>query len=101
MLNYQIPDLSPGFQTLKDPHNIFLYMATNFGILGLLSMLWLFYIRNNLVGFSILAFTLITFIGNLSVATTLYTATGQMFSIATGLLSHCKDEEPSPLNRKP
>jgi O-antigen ligase len=87
MRKYETPQISSKFNDLKDPHNIFLYMAINFGILGLIVMIWLFYILvskswrqcDNLIGFTILAFTLVTFIGNFSVATTVYTATGQLF----------------------
>ncbi len=100
MRKYETPQISDNFNDLKDPHNIFLYMATNFGILGLLTMIWLFYILfskgwknvDTLVGFTILAFTAVTFIGNLSVATTLWTATGQLFSLVTGLLSHLNNK---------
>lgn len=97
MKKYETPQISSKFNDLiKDPHNIFLYMAINFGILGLVIMIWLFYILfskgwknvNSLVGFTILAFTAVTLIGNLSTATTLWTATGQLFSLVTGLLSH-------------
>ena len=54
------------------PHNTFLYVASSFGLIGLVPLTWLFitlfrfglYNRNNIVGFSVLIFSLVFFVGS-------------------------------------
>ncbi len=54
------------------PHNTFLYVASSFGLIGLVPLIWLFitlfkfglYNRNDLMGFSVLIFSLVFFVGS-------------------------------------
>jgi O-antigen ligase len=87
-----VPD-APDFD---DPHNSFLYMAANFGIIGLICILWLFgallksgwQSRQSTTGFSILAFTLVLLVGSLTGTQILSTATGMLFALSAGLQEH-------------
>jgi O-antigen ligase len=77
------------------PHNSFLHMAANFGIVGLMALLCLFYIllkkswryKDTEIGFFILSTTLIILIGSLTDTQILSCATGIMFALITGLQS--------------
>ena len=54
------------------PHNTFLYVASSFGLIGIVPLIWLFitlfkfglYNQNNIIGFSVLIFSLIFFVGS-------------------------------------
>lgn len=67
-------DIDPSLVGIDQPHNSFLYMATSFGILGLISILWLFVVflkkgwkhRDNISGYSMLMFGIILFIGSMT-----------------------------------
>jgi O-antigen ligase len=56
------------------PHNTFIYIASGYGLPGIITIIWLFIVlfrsgwrgRNNIIGFSILSFSLIFFIGSLA-----------------------------------
>jgi|Deesub1362A_J573_1020465.scaffolds.fasta_scaffold00004_125 O-antigen ligase len=93
MRKYKIPQLAPEFQEFTQPHNSFLYMAANFGIVGLITLLWLFAVllrngwqnRKDIAGFSILSFTLVVLIGSLTDTQILSVATGILFAAFTGL----------------
>lgn len=96
MKEYQTPQLAPQFHNFSQPHNSYLYIAANFGIVGLILFLWIFVIllkngwqhRQHIVGFSILAFTLVLLIGSLTDAQIIATATGQLFAIFVGMQRH-------------
>lgn len=93
MKKYEIPQLAPEFREFSQPHNSFLYMAANFGIVGLISLFWLFFVflkkgwiyRDNLIGFSILSLGMIVLIGSLTDTQILQVHTGILFAIFTGL----------------
>lgn len=54
------------------PHNTFLSVASSFGLIGLVPLIWLFitlfrfglYNQNNIMGFSVLIFSLVFFVGS-------------------------------------
>lgn len=74
------------------PHNSFLYMAASFGLLGLISISWLFFVvlrkgwraRDSEAGFSIFVFVLVLLIGGLTDSQILSVQTGMLFSLLTG-----------------
>jgi|Deesub1362A_J573_1020465.scaffolds.fasta_scaffold00004_128 O-antigen ligase len=75
------------------PHNTFLYMAVSYGIPGIVCIVWLFAVllksgwqnRDSLLGFSILSFMLVLFIGSLTDTQILSFHTGMLFALFTGL----------------
>lgn len=93
MKKYETPQLAPECREFSQPHNSFLYMATNFGIVGLISICWLLFIflrkgwihRDNLIGFSILSFGMILVIGSLTDTQILQVHTAMLFALLTGL----------------
>lgn len=101
MKKYETPDLAPEFREFSEPHNSYLYMAVSFGIFGLVSLLWLFSIllkngwknRQNIVGFSIVSYTLVLMIGSLTGTQILSLATALLFAVFTGLQKHLQQEE--------
>ena len=80
-------------QDFIHPHNSFLYMASNFGIIGIGAFLWLlttyfkkaWQSRNTLNGFSMLSFGVVFLIGSLTDTQILSLATAIMFALMTGL----------------
>jgi Lipid A core - O-antigen ligase and related enzymes len=42
MKKYENPNLEAIYRDFSEPHNIYLYMAANFGILGIISLFWFF-----------------------------------------------------------
>lgn len=93
MKKYETPALNPEFREFTQPHNSFLYMAANFGIVGVVSLCWVFFVvirtgwrhRKNLTGFSILSFGLIVFIGSFTDTQILQIQTAILFALFTGL----------------
>ncbi|MBM4136588.1 MAG: O-antigen ligase family protein [Nitrospira sp.] len=63
----------PNMPNFDEPHNTFFYIMANFGILGMIPFIWLFIVlfhsgwrcRNDLIGFTILSFSMLLFIGSL------------------------------------
>ncbi|MBI4690357.1 MAG: O-antigen ligase family protein [Nitrospirae bacterium] len=93
MKRYENPMLNLDLREFHQPHNSFLYMAASFGIIGLISLLYLFFIvlqngwryRDDLIGFSVLSFGLVLFIGSLTDSQILSVQTGMLFALFTGL----------------
>jgi len=85
--------LSPDIKEFSQPHNSFLYMASNHGIIGVFLLFWIFFIflkagweyRKSLVGFSILSFGMVLLIGSLTDTQIIEVHTGIMFAILMGL----------------
>ena len=96
MKKYETPQLPCEVYKFSQPHNSFLYMAANFGMVGLSSLFWLFGVllkngwqnRQHITGFSILTFTLVLLIGSLTDTQILSVATGMLFALLTGLQKH-------------
>jgi O-antigen ligase len=97
MKGHANPALDPALK-FSQPHNSFLYMAVSFGVLGVLSLLWVFvqFIRagwrhmDHLTGFSILAFGLIVLVASLTDTQIIQVHTGMLFAMLTGLQTALK-----------
>jgi O-antigen ligase len=93
MEEFSVPAL--GGMEFRDPHNSFLHMAVNHGIVGLISICWLFALmlktgwkhRHTIIGFSIFSYGLILFIGSLTATQILIPITGMLFALFIGLCS--------------
>lgn len=93
MKKYIIPTLDPQFHHINDPHNSFLFMATSYGLLGLFSLGWLFYVflkkgwrsGQEPEGFAILAYGLVLIIGSLTSTEIMSFHSGNLFAILMGL----------------
>jgi O-antigen ligase len=91
----------PSLPDFEQPHNSFLYMAASFGIIGIISLLWLFAVflikgwrsRNDVVGFSVLSFGLVLIIGSLTDTQILSLATAKMFALLMGVKTGPSDNE--------
>lgn len=100
MKKYETPNLAAIYRDFSDPHNSYLYMAANFGILGIISLFWLFTgllkngwrNRHNITGFAILSYTLVLMIGSLTGTQILSFATAVLFAVFTGLQKHLESE---------
>ena len=100
MKKYETPNLAPENRELVDPHNSYLYMASNFGILGIISLFWMFAVllknglrnHHDITGFAILSYTLVLMIGSLTNTQILSLATAFLFAIFTGLQAHMKEK---------
>jgi len=92
---------NPKFPSYAQPHNGYLYLASCFGIIGLVSFFWLLAIflkkgwqsRHNLAGFCVFSYGLVFFIGNLTDTQILSLATAKMFALLTGLKVEAEDAE--------
>ncbi|MBI4656308.1 MAG: O-antigen ligase family protein [Elusimicrobia bacterium] len=79
-------------EVFRHPHNSFLYMAVNHGIIGLSALLWMFAFllkkawkfRNSLLGFSICSATLILTIGSLTDTQIIQVQWGMLLAVFTG-----------------
>ncbi len=88
--NYDPTFISVG---IDQPHNSFFYMATSFGILGIISILWLFFVflkkgwkyRKGFTGYSTLIFGLLLLIGSLTDTQILSHTTGILFALFMGM----------------
>lgn len=84
---------NPELQYRPQPHNSFLYMAVSFGIVGLFSMIWLFFAflkkgwqaRDTIAGFSVLSFGVVLLMGSLTDTQILSLATAKMLALLTGI----------------
>lgn len=97
MKEHADPALDPAL-IFSQPHNSFLYMAVSFGVVGVFSLLWLFFqfIRAGLrhmkhpAGFSILAFGLVVAVASLTDTQIIQVHTGMLFAMLTGLQTALK-----------
>lgn len=86
-------DPAPALPGLDQPHNSFLYMATSFGVIGVFSILWLFFVflrkgwkyRKNIQGYSMLMFGIILIIGSMTDTQILSRITGILFALFMGM----------------
>jgi O-antigen ligase len=93
MKKYDTPELKAKHMEFVHPHNSFLFMAANYGIVGVISLCWIFFIylksawrhRDTLMGFSILSFGLIVLIGSFTDTQILQIHTAILFALFTGL----------------
>jgi O-antigen ligase len=93
MIKYDHPNVISDHRMPSEPHNSFLFMAANYGILGIISIVWLFAVyfkkgwlsRNSLTGFVVLSYGLVLFIGSLTGSQIVSLATAKMFAILTGI----------------
>jgi O-antigen ligase len=91
--DYEALGLQPLHINFSQPHNSFLYMASSFGIIGIISLLWLFTVflkkgwraRNDIVGFSVLSFGMVLIIGSFTDTQILSFATAKMFALLMGI----------------
>ncbi|MCL0074737.1 O-antigen ligase family protein [Thermodesulfovibrionales bacterium] len=98
MEEHRHPNLPPDLQ-FSQPHNSFLYMAANFGIVGLVSFVWLLAVflkkgwqdRNNIAGFAILSYGLVLIIGSFTDTQILSWSTGKLFALTMGLRTKYND----------
>lgn len=83
----------PSLSGLDQPHNSFLYMATSYGVIGILSILWLFVVflkkgwknRENIQGYSMLMFGIILIIGSMTDTQIISRITGILFALFMGM----------------
>jgi O-antigen ligase len=93
MIKYDHPNLLSHFRMPSEPHNSFLFMAASYGILGIISIVWLFAVyfkkglfsRNSLAGFAVLSYGLVLLIGSLTATQIISLATAKMFAILIGI----------------
>ena len=93
MIKHDHPNLMPDFRMPSQPHNSFLFMAANYGILGIISIVWLFAAyfkkgwlsRNSIAGFAVLSYGLVLFIGSLTDSQIISLATAKMFALLMGI----------------
>jgi O-antigen ligase len=93
MKNLESPRLAPENREFNQPHNSFLFMIVQYGIIGLVSIIWLMYVfiekgwlyRKTLPGFAIFSFGLILVIGSLTDTQIIQVHTATLLAILTGL----------------
>ncbi|MBT9138313.1 MAG: O-antigen ligase [Syntrophomonadaceae bacterium] len=97
MEKFDVPALQEEF---RDPHNSFLHTAANHGIVGLISLCWLFAImlkagwqhRHTATGFSVFSYGLVLLIGSLAATQILTPKTGMLFALFIGLCAKMPEE---------
>jgi len=80
-------------QYFQTPHNTFLYVASAYGIPGIITIIWMFIVlfrsgwqnKDTVIGFSILSFALVFFIGSLANTMILGSAKTAWVSVFIGL----------------
>jgi len=90
-----------GANEIDHPHNNILYMAVNYGIIGVIAILWLFYEvfkkawynRGSPLGFFILSIVLVIFFSGLFNTQIIDAGTAFLFSAAIGLQSGLKENK--------
>ena len=93
MRQYRTSALNTEQSEFSQPHNSFLYMAANFGIVGIASLCWVFYVlllegwrqREAIAGFSLLSFTLVVIIGSLTDTQIIELHTAILLALITGI----------------
>lgn len=93
MIKHHHPNILPHFKMPAHPHNSFLFMAANYGMLGIISIIWLFVAyfkkgwlaKNSLAGFAVLSYGLVLLIGSLTSSQIISLATAKMFALLTGI----------------
>jgi len=83
----------PNFSLFVQPHNSYLYIASSYGMVGLISFFWLVIVflkkgwkeRKTIAGFSILSYGIVFLIGSLSDSQILSLSTAKMLALLTGL----------------
>jgi O-antigen ligase len=93
MIKYDHPNMISYHRMPSEPHNSFLFMAANYGMLGIISIGWLFvayfkkgwFARNSLAGFAVLSYGLILLIGSLTASQIISFATAKMFALLAGI----------------
>jgi O-antigen ligase len=93
MVKHDHPNMISLHRMPSEPHNSFLFMAANYGMLGIISIIWLFIAyfkkgwlaKNSLAGFAVLSYGLILLIGSLTSSQIISLATAKMFALLTGI----------------
>lgn len=93
MKKYFTPTLDPLFRHINDPHNSFLFMAVNYGLLGLFSLGWLFFVflrkgwqrRQSAAGFAVFSYGLILIIGSMTGTEIHSFHSGNLFALLMGV----------------
>lgn len=83
----------PELPQMVHPHNTFLYIASSFGIAGLLPFFWLlavflrkgWHTRNTVEGFAVLSYGVVIIIGSMTDTQVLSVSTGMTFALLTGM----------------
>jgi O-antigen ligase len=91
MEKFETPQLQ--WRNVTDPHNGYLYMASSFGIIGIISLLWLLYAflkkgwhaRTKATGFGVLTYGLVLCIASLSSTQILALASSMLFALLMGI----------------
>ncbi len=91
MKKFETPELQ--WRNVSDPHNGYLYMASSFGIVGIISLLWLFYAflkkgwkaRLRATGFGVLMYGLVLCIACLTSTQMLALASSMLFALLMGI----------------
>ena len=82
----------PRLHAFDQPHNSYLYIASSFGIVGVLSFGWIivvffrkgWHLRHRIEGYSLVAFALVLFLGSMTDSQILSLATAKMFALFMG-----------------
>jgi O-antigen ligase len=82
----------PRLHTFDQPHNSYLYVASSFGIVGIVSFGWIivvffrkgWHLRHRIEGYSLVAFALVLFLGSMTDSQILSLATAKMFALFMG-----------------
>ena len=93
------PHEDPNSFVIDHPHNSYLYMATSFGIIGLICFIWLVYVfikkgwtyRKTPIGYAILSFAFVFLIGSLTDSEIRSNAVLFMLSLLTGIQPESKE----------
>ena len=84
---------NPDLPNFDHPHNSFIYMASSYGLVGLLLISWLFVKltingwmnRNSIAGYATLTFTAVIVIGSLTDTQVLSVHTGYLLALISGI----------------
>ncbi|MFQ5330187.1 MAG: O-antigen ligase family protein [Thermodesulfobacteriota bacterium] len=82
----------PRLRMFDQPHNSYLYVASSFGLVGIVSFGWLIVVffrkgwpcRHTIGGYSLVAFALVLFLGSLTDSQILSLATAKLFALFMG-----------------
>lgn len=93
MKQFEDASLAPLFHNISNPHNSYLYVASSFGVIGLVSLLWFLYVvlkkgwcaRQSLAGFAVFAWGVLMVLLGFSSTPILDFATANLLALMTGI----------------